>query len=248
LSTEQRTRIRTTVFAGNNVPRVNNVNFSVSVGTADPATVRLVEAPPTLIEIYPAWRGHQYFVVRDEIVIVDRDRRIISVVPVGTGDAAQSDSRERDRSAGGSMSVEEIRRVQLILKERGFAVEVDGILGPQTRQAIMTYQRQQGIQVTGEIDQRTSTSLGVTSAGRDQPGNQDRSDGDRDRPGQRPTANQQGNQQGGQPASTGQGDDRATPRTNPPGSDAQRGNNAPDNARDGATNNRPADRSPSPSR
>jgi peptidoglycan hydrolase-like protein with peptidoglycan-binding domain len=146
------------------------------------------------------------------------------------------------------MSVEEIRRVQLILKERGFAVEVDGILGPQTRQAIMTYQRQQGIQVTGEFDQRTSTSLGVTSAGRDQPGNQDRSAGDRDRPGQRPTADQQGNQQGGQPASTGQGDDRATPRTNPPGSDPQRGNNAPDNARDGAKNNRPVDRSPLPSR
>jgi hypothetical protein len=247
LSTEQRTRIRTTVFAGNNVPRVNNVNFSVSVGIAVPATVRLVEVPTTLIEIYPAWRGHQYFVVRDEIVIVDRDRRIVSVVPVGTGDAAQSDSRERDRSAGGSMSVDEIRRVQLILKERGFAVEVDGILGPQTRQAIMTYQRQQGIQVTGEIDQRTSTSLGVTSAGRDQPGNQDRSAGDRDR--QQPTANQQGTQQGGQPASTGQGDDRASPRANPPGSkDTQGGINAPDNARDDAKNNRPVDRSPSPSR
>ena len=90
LTSEQRTRIQQTVLAGRNVPRVDNVNFALNVGIAVPATVRVVDVPPTLIEIYPQWRGHQYFVVRDEIVIVDRSRKIVATVPVGSsGGAAQ---------------------------------------------------------------------------------------------------------------------------------------------------------------
>jgi hypothetical protein len=53
LTSEQRTRIQQTVFAGNNVPRVNNVNFTINVGVAVPRSVRVVDVPPTLIEIYP---------------------------------------------------------------------------------------------------------------------------------------------------------------------------------------------------
>ena len=54
LTSEQRTRIQQTVLAGRNVPRVDNVNFSISVGTAVPSRVRIVDVPPTLIEINPA--------------------------------------------------------------------------------------------------------------------------------------------------------------------------------------------------
>jgi hypothetical protein len=43
------------------VPRVSNVNFSISVGTSVPETVRVVEVSPVLIEIHPEWRGHMYF-------------------------------------------------------------------------------------------------------------------------------------------------------------------------------------------
>jgi hypothetical protein len=90
LTSEQRTRIQQTVLAGRNVPRVDNVTFALNVGVAVPATVRIVDVPPTLIEIYPQWRGHQYFVVRDEMVIVDRSRKIVATVPVGSsGGAAQ---------------------------------------------------------------------------------------------------------------------------------------------------------------
>jgi hypothetical protein len=74
LTSEQRTKIQQTVLAGNNVPRVNNVNFALNVGVSVPRSVRVVEVPPTLIEIYPQWRGHQYFVVHDDIVIVDGSR------------------------------------------------------------------------------------------------------------------------------------------------------------------------------
>ncbi len=80
LTTEQRTTIRNTVIAKG--PRATNVNFSVSVGTTVPTSVRVVAVPSTLIEIYPEWRGHMYFVVNDEIIIVDSNHRIIAVLPV----------------------------------------------------------------------------------------------------------------------------------------------------------------------
>jgi DNA polymerase III gamma/tau subunit len=63
-------------------PRATNVNFSVSVGTTVPTSVRVVAVPSTLIEIYPEWRGHMYFIVNDEIIIVDSRHRIIAVLPV----------------------------------------------------------------------------------------------------------------------------------------------------------------------
>ena len=54
----------------------------VSVGTTVPTSVRVVAVPSTLIEIYPEWRGHMYFVVNDEIIIVDSHHRIIAVIAV----------------------------------------------------------------------------------------------------------------------------------------------------------------------
>jgi hypothetical protein len=47
-----------------------------------PTSVRVVEVPPALIEIHPQWRGHMYFVVGDQIIIVDRNHRIIAIVDV----------------------------------------------------------------------------------------------------------------------------------------------------------------------
>ena len=82
LTTEQRSRIRETVLAGGNVPRVSNANFSVRVGTTVPSSVHVVAVPPTLIEIHPEWRGHMYFVVGDEIIIVDRNHRILAIIDV----------------------------------------------------------------------------------------------------------------------------------------------------------------------
>ncbi len=80
LTTEQRTEVREKVLA--NAPRENNVNFAVNVGTVVPHTVHVATVPETLIRIHPEWRGHKYFVVHDEIIIVDSDFRIIAVLPV----------------------------------------------------------------------------------------------------------------------------------------------------------------------
>ena len=60
------------------------------------------------------------------------------------------------------LSPDEIREVQQVLIQRGFSVEVDGRLGPRTRQALIQFQRREGLQATGRIDSRTVTSLGVS--------------------------------------------------------------------------------------
>jgi hypothetical protein len=82
LTTEQRQKIRSSVLTAN-APRVANVNFSVSVGTVVPRSVRLVAVPAPLIAIHPAWRGFLYFVHNDRIVIVEPGTlRIVTVLVV----------------------------------------------------------------------------------------------------------------------------------------------------------------------
>jgi hypothetical protein len=71
LSTEQRTKI-STVIKSQHVESVNNVNFSVSVGTRVPRDgVRFSTLPAEVVTIYPQWRGYDYIVVHDRIVIID---------------------------------------------------------------------------------------------------------------------------------------------------------------------------------
>jgi hypothetical protein len=56
-----------------------------------------------------------------------------------------------------------IANVQTALQEQGYYQgEVDGLLGPQTREAIAGYQRDHGLYETSSIDQPTLESLGMT--------------------------------------------------------------------------------------
>jgi hypothetical protein len=69
-------------LTGGNVPRASNVNFSVNVGTVVPRSVRVVEVPSVIVDIHPQWRGFLYFVVGDEIIIVDRNHKIVAILAV----------------------------------------------------------------------------------------------------------------------------------------------------------------------
>jgi Putative peptidoglycan binding domain len=63
-----------------------------------------------------------------------------------------------------NLSRDELRHVQMVLKEKGFNVgTADGVLGPRTRNALLAFQRQQGLEATGKIDQRTMTALGMSN-------------------------------------------------------------------------------------
>jgi hypothetical protein len=81
LSTEQRTRI-TSVIRGEHVAPVNNVNFAISVGTRVPRDIGFRPLPAEIVTIYPEWRGYEFFLVRDQIVVVDpRTLEIVDVLP-----------------------------------------------------------------------------------------------------------------------------------------------------------------------
>ncbi|MGC2854781.1 peptidoglycan-binding domain-containing protein [Novispirillum sp. DQ9] len=56
-----------------------------------------------------------------------------------------------------------VRRVQQALIKEGHAVEVDGILGPQTQQALRLYQERHGLVPDGLLDQQTLRALGGAS-------------------------------------------------------------------------------------
>ena len=79
LTTEQRTKI-SSVIKSQKVESVG-LNVSVSVGTRIPADVRLHPLPQQVIVIYPEWRGYDYILVGDQIVIVDpRTHEIVAIV------------------------------------------------------------------------------------------------------------------------------------------------------------------------
>jgi hypothetical protein len=71
ITPDKRTRIHETIIHERNVPRVASVKFDISVGTRVPRDVRIAALPQTIVEIEPEWRGFEYFMVGDEIVVVD---------------------------------------------------------------------------------------------------------------------------------------------------------------------------------
>jgi Protein of unknown function (DUF1236) len=96
LSEQQRTSVHQTVLKEKNVNRVNQVNFSISVGTRVPRSVHLVALPASVISLVPQYRSYQYFVANDEICIVDPSSyEIVEVI-------AASDRTARGGDRGGS--------------------------------------------------------------------------------------------------------------------------------------------------
>ena len=68
-------------FARIDAKPVTHVNFSVSVGTVVPRTLDLRPVPTTIVEIVPQYRGYDFVLVRDEVVIVEpRTHRIVDVI------------------------------------------------------------------------------------------------------------------------------------------------------------------------
>jgi len=82
LSTEQRTQI-TTVIRSQHVAPATNVNFSIAVGTRVPRTVSFHPLPREVVTIYPQWRGYEYFLVNNQIIVVNpRTLEIVDVIDV----------------------------------------------------------------------------------------------------------------------------------------------------------------------
>jgi hypothetical protein len=81
LSTEQRNKIRT-VITGEHVRPATNANINISVGTVVPSTVVIHPLPTQVVTLEPTWRGFEFFLVGNEIVIVNpATLRIVAVMP-----------------------------------------------------------------------------------------------------------------------------------------------------------------------
>jgi peptidoglycan hydrolase-like protein with peptidoglycan-binding domain len=77
----------------------------------------------------------------------------------GMGKQAGTESR-----GAGKWSKDKVKAVQEALKTKGFDPgEADGVLGPKTGRALRDFQKSQNIQVTGRIDDKTASALGVES-------------------------------------------------------------------------------------
>lgn len=80
LSGEQRTKI-TTVIRGEHVQPLTHANFSISVGTRVPRDVSFHPLPTEVVTIYPEWRGYEFVLVNEQIVVVDpRTLEIVAVI------------------------------------------------------------------------------------------------------------------------------------------------------------------------
>jgi uncharacterized protein DUF1236 len=82
LSQDQRSQIKTIVGRGN-APRFSgNVDFDIRVGSRVPRSVHFVALPEDIVRIVPQYRGYDYVLVRDEILIIDPSTlEIVAVIP-----------------------------------------------------------------------------------------------------------------------------------------------------------------------
>ena len=91
--------------------------------------------------------------------------------PAQTGAGEQPGARssaELDMNAVPNLTADGVRQVQQALQKKGYDPgPLDGILGPQTKEAVRKFQDFYGIKASGEIDNQTLYALGETQlAGR----------------------------------------------------------------------------------
>jgi hypothetical protein len=83
ISEQQRTQVRETLSRDRAaISRENqNLNIQVTIGAELPDRVRLRSLPPDIVRIAPQYRGYNYTVIEDEIVILEpRTRRVVEVI------------------------------------------------------------------------------------------------------------------------------------------------------------------------
>jgi len=120
LTQDKQTKIKD-VISKEKVESVNNVNVSVSVGTALPRSVRVHDVPREVVDIYPEFRGDRFTVVRDEIVIVEpRTSKIVAVIPrSGRGTTGTSTSVRETTGSSLKLAPEQRRIIrETVIKEQ----------------------------------------------------------------------------------------------------------------------------------
>jgi len=97
INDQQRTRISASI-SHLNVQPLTNVNFSLSVGTVVPRDIRLQPLPAEVVEVVPQYRGYNFVLVKDEIVIVEPSSyKIVTVLPYSGRSTASAPARTEQR-------------------------------------------------------------------------------------------------------------------------------------------------------
>jgi Protein of unknown function (DUF1236) len=82
LSEDQRVKIKDVIVRDRNVARVNSASFSVSVGAKVPRDVHVMVLPPEVVRIVPEYRGYEYVLIGDQLLIIDPDTmEIVAILP-----------------------------------------------------------------------------------------------------------------------------------------------------------------------
>jgi hypothetical protein len=55
-----------------------------------------------------------------------------------------------------------VRQAQIALKQEGYNLQADGVMGPRTESALKSYQAKNGLEQTGELDSATMQALDVS--------------------------------------------------------------------------------------
>lgn len=81
ISAEQRDKITSALKQKKVEPA--HLTVSVNVGTRIPDSVHAYPLPGEVVELYPAWRGYDYIVVGDQIMIIDPDtHQVVAILEV----------------------------------------------------------------------------------------------------------------------------------------------------------------------
>ncbi|HEY7553267.1 MAG TPA: peptidoglycan-binding domain-containing protein [Candidatus Binatia bacterium] len=85
----------------------------------------------------------------------------------GSGESGMSGMQSRSgRAAGQHWSKDKVKEIQEALKTKGFDPgAADGVIGQKTNQAIREFQKSNNLQVTGRVDEKTASALGVDASG-----------------------------------------------------------------------------------
>lgn len=94
LDSQKQERIRT-ALSSTNVKNIENVNFDVSVGTRVPRRYHFHSLPTQIVDIVPQYRGYDYMMVKNEIVIVNPHTRKV-VYTMNEGRSAAMNHRSVD--------------------------------------------------------------------------------------------------------------------------------------------------------
>lgn len=78
-----------------------------------------------------------------------------------SGSSMQGSTGASASSMQGQHDQQTIRQVQEQLSQKGHEVSVDGQMGPQTKQALKKFQKDEGLQASGQLDEKTLSALGI---------------------------------------------------------------------------------------